>query len=330
MVAIGLIGLPGSGKASVAEELCNGHGFQIIQLKQPNKLELASSAEDVSEQFESLQLKERKCFGSLAEAADHVMTNWKQNFVIIGLECNEDTLELFSKRPIFVLMLVTAPISERFSRIKHKLTLEQLIIQDDQFNCNPTFPALQETCKVIFNNNADVPALKQALQTLDLASSKWIRPSWDFYFMRLAELASQRSNCMKRRVGAVIVKDCKVIATGYNGTARHLLNCSEGGCPRCNRNEKCGLNLDECLCLHGEENALLEAGAMRCQDATIYSTSSPCLGCCKRIIQVGIKRVVFRIDYSLDHNSKALFESAGVTCEKLPPAPLKYYSCKAQ
>jgi len=83
------------------------------------------------------------------------------------------------------------------------------------------------------------------------------------YFMLLAELASLRANCMKRRVGCVLVVDSRVVSTGYNGTPRGLRNCADGGCARCNGRVSCGVALDECLCLHAEENALLEAGRER-------------------------------------------------------------------
>lgn len=160
------------------------------------------------------------------------------------------------------------------------------------------------------------------------------RPPWDTYFMRLAFLAARRSNCMKRRVGAIVVRDNRVVSTGYNGTPRGLLNCSHGGCPRCNSNAATGSGLDECLCLHAEENAIMEAGAERCRGCTVYSTSFPCLQCTKRIIQVvrpsapapavappddapplppqGISRVVFAEQYATDDAAGALLAKAGV------------------
>ena len=119
------------------------------------------------------------------------------------------------------------------------------------------------------------------------ALSEHLRPTWDTYFMALASLASLRSNCMKRRVGAVLVRDKRVVSTGYNGTPRGVTNCNEGGCGRCNSNEdgfgdreveeeetiqeaeegkklnRVGQGLDACVCLHAEENALLEAGRER-------------------------------------------------------------------
>ena len=164
---------------------------------------------------------------------------------------------------------------------------------------------LEETC--------EHASLARAIQSLEFDNTgRWGRPSWDEYFMRMAELASLRSNCMKRRVGCILVHHRRVIATGYNGTARGMRNCSEGGCARCNRNDPCGVNLDDCICLHAEENALLEAGISRAQGGTIYCTRSPCFGCAKRIVQVGISRVVYGVQYSLEHNVEVIFGEAGV------------------
>lgn len=82
----------------------------------------------------------------------------------------------------------------------------------------------------LFNSSSSLEELHSALQTLDLADEQRLRPNWDQYFMQLASLAAQRSNCMKRRVGCVLVRESRVISTGYNGTPRHLQNCNQGGC----------------------------------------------------------------------------------------------------
>jgi dCMP deaminase len=103
-----------------------------------------------------------------------------------------------------------------------------------------------------------------------------VRPTFDTYFMRMAELAASRSNCMKKGNGAVITKDNRVISTGYNGAPFGLPNCNEGGCKRCNDNVKQGIDLDKCMCLHAEESAVMEAGRNRTMGATLYTTSFPC------------------------------------------------------
>src|SRR6478735_9448351 len=126
------------------------------------------------------------------------------------------------------------------------------------------------------------------------------RPNWDVYFMLQAEVRKLRSNCLTRHVGCVIVKENRQIATGYNGTPTGILNCFEGGCPRCLEREKglikSGDNLDRCLCTHAEANAIMQcalfgnAGSTR--GATLYTTFTPCIECSKMAIGVGITRIV--------------------------------------
>ena len=102
---------------------------------------------------------------------------------------------------------------------------------------------------------------------------KMERPDWDTYFMEIANVVARRSNCSRRHVAAVIVKDKRIISTGYNGTPRGLKNCHEGGCPRCSSNAPSGSHLGECLCSHGEENAIVSAAyhGVSVKDATLYS-----------------------------------------------------------
>jgi dCMP deaminase len=140
------------------------------------------------------------------------------------------------------------------------------------------------------------------------------RPDWDEYFMKIAQVASMRSNCIKRKVGAVIVRDKRIISTGYNGTPRRTKNCNEGGCPRCNSLASSGTRLEECLCSHAEENAITQAAyhGTSVKDGTIYTTFAPCLLCSKMIINGGIVEVVFNIDYPVNDTSFRLFGEAGV------------------
>jgi dCMP deaminase len=134
------------------------------------------------------------------------------------------------------------------------------------------------------------------------------RPDWDTYFMLHAEIAKLRSNCLSRHIGAVIVKDNRQIATGYNGTPAGIKNCFEGGCPRCmfrmKGEVKSGESLDRCLCTHAEANAIMQCAlfgnAGSTKDATLYSTFAPCIECSKMIISVGIRRIVVLADYPED------------------------------
>ncbi len=140
------------------------------------------------------------------------------------------------------------------------------------------------------------------------------RPSWDEYFMGIAKVVASRSNCIKRKVAAVIVKDKRIISTGYNGTPRGVRNCNEGGCPRCNSFAESGKNLEECYCSHGEENAIVQASyhGVSIKGATLYTTFSPCLICTKMILNAGLVEVVYNAEYPLAEAPLRLLKEAGV------------------
>ena len=144
------------------------------------------------------------------------------------------------------------------------------------------------------------------------------RPSWDEYFIDITKLTSKRSNCIRKQVGCVIVKDKRIISTGYNGTPFGIKNCLDGGCDRCLNNTESGSNLDMCICLHAEENALLSASSIDTKDAVLDCTHFPCLSCAKKIVQCRISKVIFIEDYcsSVKHITEELFSHSGMTVEK--------------
>ena len=146
------------------------------------------------------------------------------------------------------------------------------------------------------------------------------RPSWDEYFMEIAQVVAKRSNCSRRKVAAVITKENHLLSTGYNGTPRGVKNCFEGGCPRCAGKTKSGTHLEECLCTHAEQNAICQAALYghALEGATIFITISPCLTCAKLIINAGIKEVVYGGDYSAFLGTvKQMFRDAGVKCRRM-------------
>jgi dCMP deaminase len=123
-------------------------------------------------------------------------------------------------------------------------------------------------------------------------------PENDEYFMRIAIAVREKANCTGNRVGAVLVKENRVVSTGYNGVPEGMLNCLEGGCLRC-RNPggrfPSGTGYDLCICVHAEQNALLSAArfGIPVQDATLYTTMQPCFGCAKELLQAHVKRIVY-------------------------------------
>jgi len=145
------------------------------------------------------------------------------------------------------------------------------------------------------------------------------RPDWDDYFMAIARVLASRSNCCRRKVAALIIKDRRIISTGYNGTPRGIPNCFEGGCPRCASEEASGERLGECICAHAEENAIVQAAyhGIAVNGGTLYSTMSPCLMCVKMIINAGIREVVYAETYRFSEQARALLQCAGVLIRKL-------------
>jgi dCMP deaminase len=129
--------------------------------------------------------------------------------------------------------------------------------------------------------------------------SKYIRPSWDKYFMKIAALVSERSTCLRHHVGAIIVKDRRVITTGYNGAAAGVRDCLELGCLRNELGVKSGERHEICRAIHAEQNAIIQAAkhGENIEGATIYCTHSPCIICAKMIINSGIKRIMTYGDY---------------------------------
>jgi dCMP deaminase len=146
-----------------------------------------------------------------------------------------------------------------------------------------------------------------------------VRPDWDVYFMDIAHVVKTRSNCSRRNVAAVIVKDRRIISTGYNGAPRGVRNCDEGGCPRCASSVPSGSGLGDCICSHAEENAITQAAyhGISTKDASIYVTLSPCLMCAKMIVNAGIREVVYDEEYSVTEQTKALLAEAGVRLRRL-------------
>ncbi len=156
---------------------------------------------------------------------------------------------------------------------------------------------------------------------LEAASQQknFYRPDWDTYFMGICHYIKIRSNCIRRQVAAVVVKDNRIISAGYNGTPRGIKNCFEGGCKRCASDAPSGSNLSECICSHAEENAITQAAyyGVSLKDATLYCTESPCLTCAKMIIGAGIKRVCYENEYKFNEQVKALFKEGKVVFRKI-------------
>ncbi|NLN46255.1 MAG: dCMP deaminase family protein [Clostridiaceae bacterium] len=126
-----------------------------------------------------------------------------------------------------------------------------------------------------------------------------MRPSWDSYFMQITELVKTRSTCLRRQVGALIVRDRRIVSTGYNGAPSGGPHCDEVGCLRQQLGVPSGERHELCRAIHAEQNALIQAARYGSvvQGGTIYVTCQPCSLCAKMLINAGIVRIVYKGDY---------------------------------
>ncbi|KAI0474391.1 cytidine deaminase-like protein [Xylaria cf. heliscus] len=276
-------------------------------------------------------------FASEGDLLDFVTKHWRSRWVTTDIH-TEAVLDALSRRPFFILISVDAPVTVRWRRHQAReeelprpspgqgsISLEDFVAESDAHLYDAdggVLPLMSRAAIRLLNTSDSLAHLYATLGKLDLTNGDRLRPSWDSYFMALASLAARRCNCMKRAVGCVLVDSKRrVISTGYNGTPRNLTNCMEGGCPRCNSGDATsGVSLATCLCLHAEENALLEAGRERIRDGSVlYCNTCPCLTCSIKIVQVGITEVVYNQGYSMDGETARIFLSAGVKLRQFSP-----------
>ena len=139
------------------------------------------------------------------------------------------------------------------------------------------------------------------------------RLPWPEYFMKIAYLVAERSTCLRRKVGAIAVKDKRIAATGYNGVPSGLAHCEEVGCLRERMGIPSGQRHELCRGLHAEQNVIIQAAThgVNISGATIYCTTQPCLICTKMLINVGVKEIVFAEAYP-DELSQGMMDEAGV------------------
>ena len=143
------------------------------------------------------------------------------------------------------------------------------------------------------------------------------RPGWDDYFMDIASLLASRSTCLRRQVGCVVVKDRRILSTGYNGAPSGVTHCGEKGCRREMEGIPSGERTELCRGVHAEQNAIIQGArhGVVLQGATAYITTQPCSICAKMLINAGIEEIIYEGDFP-DELSLELLKEAGVFCHK--------------
>jgi dCMP deaminase len=327
---IGLTGKNGSGKTEVSDYLKH-RGFAYHSLSDEIRNEIRSRGLEITREVlidVGNDLREKYGPGILAE---RILSNLEpgHNYVIDSIR-NPSEVEVLKRLNGFVLFAVEAESRVRFDRsLKRgregaapsfeKFMEEEARELESNNPASQQLHATQRKADLVVSNNGSLEELHRKLdELLPPLMSQFMRPSWDEYFMNIAKVVAMRSNCMKRKVAAIIVKDRRVISTGYNGTPRGAKNCNEGGCPRCNGMAQSGTALDECLCCHGEENAITQAAyhGTSLKGATLYTTFAPCLLCTKMIINSGIVEVVYNQDYPLNDKALSLLSECGIVLRR--------------
>ena len=137
------------------------------------------------------------------------------------------------------------------------------------------------------------------------------RPSYEEYFMEMAHVVAKRSTCLRRQVGAIIVKDKHILSTGYNGAPKGLKHCSEIGCLRAEHDVPSGERHEICRGLHAEQNAIIQAAVfgISIKESVLYCTNTPCVVCVKMLINAGVGEIIYTGDYPDDLAKKMLSES---------------------
>lgn len=217
------------------------HNFQRLHLTRPSTTpaveKSASNAHVPSSQPDT---PDQHTFPDVDALLEFVTLRWRERWVTTDI-WDDKVVDALMRRPFFLLISVDAPVSVRWQRFKSRCatgqltppTLEDFVLRNDAHLFSPAtgLSALFQRAQLkLLNSSTSITALRSAMRALNLTDEARLRPSWDQYFMQLADLAAHRSNCMKRRVGCCIVREKRVISTGYNGTPRGMTNCNEGGC----------------------------------------------------------------------------------------------------
>ena len=326
MMILGLSGTNGSGKGEVLRYL-EARSFYPLSLSDVIREELREQGlEETRERMIETGNAIRAAHGAgglALRVAERISSD--RNYVIDSIRHPEEVAALGARSSHFRLLWVDAPEALRLSRIQARArvgdpeTLEELQRLEGRELAGPEAHAQQllavrELADFRIDNASGLEELHASVQAILERSYFFERPGWDEYFMSIARVVASRSNCVKRKVAAIITRDRRVISTGYNGTPRGVPNCNEGGCPRCNSFAAGGTRLDECLCCHGEENAITQSAyhGVNVRGGTMYTTFSPCLTCTKLIINAGLVEVVYNVDYPLGGVALDLLGEAGV------------------
>jgi dCMP deaminase len=331
---VGVAGPNAAGKTLVVDYL-ERRSFHRVSLSDVIREDLRALGEEPTRENmirRGRELREMHGPAVLAQRVEQLLPRGR-NHVIDSIRHPAEVEQLRSAGE-FKLLWIDASPAVRFERSRQRArpgdpdTFERFEELESQ-ELGSRNPAAQQLLRVAeladvrIRNDGQVDQLERSLDEFIQENLFFEhRPPWDEYFMEIAHAVASRANCVKRKVGALIIVDRRIISTGYNGTPRGARNCNEGGCPRCAGAAVAGSRLEECLCSHAEENAITQAAyhGVSVRGGTIYTTLCPCLMCTKMIINAGMGEVVHAAGYVMDDTAADLFRQAGVKIRRLAGA----------
>lgn len=328
---IGVAGRNGAGKGEFVRFL-ETRSFSVLSLSDAIRQELAKRGlEETRERMIDVGQEMRRKAGPGA-LAQQLVKHFKadRNYAIDSVRHPVEVEILRHCGQDFHLIWIDAKLETRFERLQARgrsgepqsvAELERLEARErgsDDPNAQQ-LDGVQDQADFTLANEGTLESFQAEIQSWVRNNLAFSRPGWDAYFMDIARTVASRSNCVKRKVAAVVTLDKRIISTGYNGTPRGTTNCNEGGCPRCNDLAPGGTRLDECLCSHAEENAITQAAyhGVSLKGGTVYTTFSPCLQCTKMIINAGLGEVIFQSEYPLGQVALDLLAEAGVKLRQI-------------
>lgn len=313
---IGLTGTLAAGKGTIVEVL-KEKGFKHFSVREFISDEIKKRGLEVNRDNMieiGNKLREENSPSYMAERLFERAKNEKDSIIESLRTVGE--IEALRKNPGFVLFAVDADINKRYQRaIARKSSTDFVSFEEFQkkegIEMNSDDPNKQNLSKCIlladykFENNGTVEELKREVERIlnrieNLKKAGINRPTWDEYFMKIASLVAERSTCLRHNIGAVIVKDKRIMSTGYNGAAKGVKCCLELGCAKNELGIKSGTGHEICRAIHAEQNAIIQGAihGVKLDGGTMYCTNTPCGVCAKEIVQVGIKKVVSYHDYT--------------------------------
>jgi dCMP deaminase len=293
IIVVAIIGDFCSGKKTIADLFVNKYGFHPLEntrtensnkesQKQPRR-EIEFSLDkvtNINEHFSKLAIEDGLDLISESDKLSEFSTGKTEKFinshkketlkekikrtnkkkiVIYPSVSWEDYLEMRNKTSFRVINVISSA-KKRYENFQKKYSgssVENFFDQDRNHSSEVNFNKLKMQAFSHIENEGSLEDLDFKIEKLHMAFSAYFRPSWDDYFMAVAHILADRCNCIKQKVGALLVKNNRILSTGYNGTPGKIENCYKGGCTRCNDlSISQGKDLDTCFCLHAEENAV--------------------------------------------------------------------------